>query len=557
LARIFFYPQVRQEMKELRILAVLCRWKMRLACRCFKHEFLKTHQGRISLVAYVLALPALARLLSAGTHSRVPVNADQLGGSLLWGHLCLSFCLLCMLPGRLAKVFVLKGPEDPVLAHSFTLPHQAFYRLVISVFLPPVLFLISFFYVFYRNELLSVKHMSFETVVAHLLSLIGYLFAIGIPVAAGTRWLLLKPSGVARAKWFQWAFVPFVLAFAALPIVPRYLRARHPFLLEALGSSSGRALWWLQGPLAMTYALAEERYLTAGAWLIALSFAVVLAALMVRRWLQVAPGEIILDAASGSARLYRDAFARGLLRNHSFRRFQIFWLKDISLPCIRRPSKYLQVNLAIVSTLALSFSTLYFLGRKTHFRAVEATLPLYAAVLVVSAILASHRCLNTLGVEGPNFALFRPVLKTGQLFLLKLTANLIFCALHSAAYAMLVAVCSRISSGARRSLTGSLGLGLLASVVFVAAAMTLGFLLPDFKRRNPFSPGASRLAKSLYVGFCTWFAGMYLLVLFVYEEGRLPPISLWMSSLAITAVALGACSLLVFWSIRRLERNEM
>jgi hypothetical protein len=182
---------------------------------------------------------------------------------------------------------------------------------------------------------------------------------------------------------------------------------------------------------------------------------------------------------------------------------------------------------------------------------------LIEAILTVAAIFPMMRCLNSLGMEGTNICLFRPVMSPWHLFALKFTINFSYCLLHSIAYSFLVPFLCRFLSLPCLAVTDCFLLAILGTTLFVGIGMTLGFLFPDMKKKNIFLTGASGLGKNLYL-FLSAVLIMVLVPMFImHNQGYISRSQLILFSFSIALPVLICCIVLLQWSMKRLKEMEI
>lgn len=547
-------------MKGIVMFRVLCTWKWRLCLRSIRYEFLRTLQGKIVLFVLILSLPAFWRMLASSLYSEAALSGGQLRAVLLLAHCFLTLSTGIAAAATVPKVFVLKGPGEPLFALSFCLRELAAFRLTISVFLPTFLYMITLFYVFHRLPLLSAARIPTIALVIHPFLLLLFLFATVVTAAALVRPLLLTPRTVSRATLIQGILaLPFLASIGAMSGIPVWLQRRNPILMEAIGDAAEQHLWLFQMPLAITYAFAGGRYLAACAWFAALAAAFVLAVLVVRRWvLGKGPREIILDFAGPISGNYPDAFSHPRLR-WPFGRIPLlglFWIKDILLAYRRSPMRYVQLHAFLLSTLNLFLIVLYALNRASYSPSRN-RLICGAAIITVAAALAMLRCLNSLGMEGSHIACFRPVFSCATLFAVKTACNFVFCLGHSTAYSLVAAFAWSRLRLSDFDPVGAAALAVFGTAVFVGMGMTLAFLFPDMKKKAAFLAGASGLAKNLYVAGSAVVGSMLLGLAAGHASGQWS-MGMFLGSLFMIALpVLACCSALSFLAVKRLGGQDI
>ena len=89
------------------------------------------------------------------------------------------------------------------------------------------------------------------------------------------------------------------------------------------------------------------------------------------------------------------------------------------------------------------------------------------------------------------------------------------------------------------------------------AGSALGFLLPDFRRRAPFLPGASLTAKCLYAGNAALVVALVGFTHLQLAMGRadVPAYAGFLTFFAI--IQIPAIAGLAWWAVHRLDRIEL
>ena len=101
------------------------------------------------------------------------------------------------------------------------------------------------------------------------------------------------------------------------------------------------------------------------------------------------------------------------------------------------------------------------------------------------------------------------------------------------------------------------GIGGLTAAVAAAFAVSLGFLFPDFERRNVLVPGASRMGRYTFISVAFYGAGVVAGLRWMTQSGMLPS-SMFVSSLLTTAgVGMALTGVVMVLALRRFPHLEL
>ncbi len=415
-------------------------------------------------------------------------------GALLVSHLSLTLCFAFVVPILLLKEFVLSRRSEPMNAHTWVMP-RLFAQKAITVLLIASLFLWGSFYVLASPVLLAGTDRTALVLAAHLISGQLYFLLLGTLIAAVTRMVLTGSDLVARAEVLhRFAILPFLLLYPLFVVLPLSLLERGSGLPEALHTLGMRSMHLLQAPLAVATHVDQGSLLYASAWSSALLVGTYWSLKAVRRWSAVAPFELPVDLQILEARRPSRAASRLPVGPRGLRMVRLFAAKDVLLPYLRSPRRYLRLH---VVTLGFGLSGLA--GLASAYRGglvgpAESTGALVFLALSGTTLTAIPHTVTALGREGARLSLLTPFLPPGRLYLLKAAPAALFAAVHGAVYAGLL-----LGAGAILQLPGIQAAPLLfvgAAAWAVPAALvgtSVGFLLPDLRARSVVLPGASPL----------------------------------------------------------------
>ncbi len=277
------------------------------------------------------------------------------------------------------------------------------------------------------------------------------------------------------------------------------------------------------------------------------------------RWYRVAHREIILDEGGSAVPAYASAFAPERLRIPFSRRSVTgaFWVKDVLVPVRRSSSGYVQQIALALSGSVVSVVFLHFWGESRSSGIGVTCFILTLVTLAVPLIFSAHGCLSSLGMEGTNIALLRPVLGIRRLLYAKSSAQLVFVLAHALVLALAIALGARLAGLAHPGLPAALGLALAATLAFSATGLALGFGLPDFRRKSMILPGASKLAQFVHMAGGGMVAVGWSLLATAFYLDKIGIVGLVTGIVIPLVLVLGLSAGIGAWSLRSLERLEI
>lgn len=512
---------------------VLWRWEQRANLRLLRAQLTS------SLQTQMLALLVLIMLVRAwgapfrGVLGRFDLSAPAQAGALAvalgvaTASCALTTTALYVTVGR--KRFA----RDPLRAHPGFVPLLRFYRLVIGVLAFVVPLQIVTFFVLFGDVVASRPQgaMRAAGLVAGCATYFTLVTLITLRIAAWTSTRRGLPEGLVPLRFMALANI---ILFLATPLLPVALASRRPRMLEQIGAVP------MQFPLSAVLLLALA--VAVSVW---------------RNWRALglwALADAAAERASGEERHHGSAFSR---RRHARARWRLFWVKDVSLPLRRSPGTYVQEQWVLLGGAVV----LLVAGRSL----VAVLSPLATAVAIVAvmlvsvAILAGLRGLPSLGSEGPQVRLLRPVIRPRALFCVKSSACALIAAVHGAVYGAALAGLG-LGLGLLEASWVPLVAGLaaataLAGGAFGVLAAGVGFLLPAFDARVSVMPGASRAGLLLYLLIVAAVIPPMALASVQWARGA-DPAAVAGALLVGVLAAGGAGAVLGMWGASRLEELE-
>ena len=540
------------------MLPTLARWKWKMGRRAVYHEVVHTLAGKLLALLIIVALPTLIPLVTRGAGPRLLPSSGVLDGMLVAAHLALALGFVAFVPPILSKVFVVRRTPEPLMSHPSVMPLLALDRMLVSVLLLGVVYLVSSFYLFYGRALVSRLESPWIGIPVHLATSSLYLLVLGIAVASVCRSWTRRPNIARRAKTvFNGGVAIFFATYILLAVGVKSMVERAPEQLEALGEMAQRALYFGLAPLAATLAIDEGRWLTLLVWIVALGLAMRLALRAVNAWAAVAHVELPVDLDAPTSRRYSSLFDGLRAGRGWWPAVRPFWRKDVVAPYAREPRGYFSEQWFVFSTEVGAVVLIAVLRHRGVLQPVHSAALLVVVLLGVVAGLAMLRGLNCLGLEGPQLGVLRPVLTGGQLFVRKGLANGIYVLTHAVAHALVLFAAAQIAGLRQITLVAVLGYAIGGALIWTFAASALGFLLPDLQRRATFLSGTPAVAKYLYVGTCAVLLGLVGVAHVQYGLGRMDGGSYagLITFVVITLVA--AFSAVTWWALHRFPRIEL
>ncbi len=534
----------------------LIRWRTVAASRELARDAFGTLQGRLMLLTLVVASPGLAQLLRVGGPlSQTALEDHSRIGVLVVAHVALTVCFLVMVPVMLLKSLVLEQSTDPLRAHPSFLPDAAMLR-VAGAILTTSTFLLIFLYLFYGPILVDDAGARWVRLLGHFGVAQVQFVVVGVLAAAGTRRLLRGPQLVARAERLQRLSVaPFLLSFPLFLLLPGALYQHRPAWLTAAGSLAPDLLFLLQSPIAISEAIRTTSLGLAALWIAALLSAACASGLALGRW----RGRAVRDlahATGGKALANRkQKFAFWCTGPTLLRQAQLFWTKDL-ISADRFAWRHLRLHACLLSLALIALFTMAQLPSTALLVRVAEVGPSQVLIGLV-AYLAMARTLGSLGREGAQLRVLRPVVSMRRLFAVKTLVNTGCVLLQAPFYALAIGSVSQWMGLEVPSLRRLVLEGATAGLTFAALGSALGFLLPDFHRRSLLCPGASRISQLLFAALSGSAIAIHAVGLYLIRTGAIDGWGLARIGGVTTGFLAALIVLASGWGIRRTQRMEV
>jgi hypothetical protein len=539
-------------------LLTLARWKWKMGRRALYHEVVHTLSGKLMFVLIIVALPTLIPLVTQGAGARLLPGSGVLDGMLVAAHLALALAFVAFVPPILSKVFVVRRTPEPLMSHPSVMPLLAFDRMLVSVLLTGVVFLVTFFYLFYGRALISRLESPWIGIPVHLATSSLFLLVLGIAVACVCRSWTRRPNIARRGKTvLNGGAAIFFGTYLLLTAGVTSMVERAPERLEALGEMAQRALYFGLAPLGATLAIDEGRWLTLLGWVVALGLATRFALRAVTAWSTVAHLELPIDLDASTSRRYSSLFDGLRAGRGRWPAVRPFWRKDVVAPYAREPRSYFSEQWFVFSAEVGAVVLIAVLRHRGVLQPMHSAALLVVVLLGVVAGLAMLRGLNCLGLEGLQLGVLRPVLTGGQLFVRKALANSIYVLTHAVAHALVLFAAAQIAGLSQITLVAVLGYAIGGALIWTFAASALGFLLPDLQCRATFLSGAAAVAKYLYVGTCALSLGLVGVAHVQYGLGRMDDGSYAGLITCVVITLVAAFSAVTWWALQRFPGIEL
>jgi hypothetical protein len=540
------------------MLLTFARWKWKMSRRAVYHEALHTLSGKLWIVLIIVALPSLIPLVIHGAAARILPGSGVLGGMLVAAHLALALAFVAFVPPILSKVFVVRRTPEPLMSHPSVMPLLALDRMLVSVLLLGVAYLVPFFYLFYGRALINRLESPWIGIPVHLATTSVYLLVLGIAVASVCRSWTRRPNIARRARIvLRGGAAVFFGAFFLLTAGVTSMVERAPERLAALGEMAQRALHFGLAPLGATLAIDEGRWLTLLGWIVALGLATWLALRAATAWAAVAHLELPIDLAASTRRRYSSLFDGLRAGRGRWPAVRPFWRKDVVAPYAREPRSYFGEQWFAFSAGVGAVVLIAVLRNRSALQPVHSAALLVVVLLGVVAGLAMLRGLNCLGLEGSQLGLLRPVLTGGQLFVRKGLANGIYVLTHAVAHALVLFAAAQIAGLRQITLIAVLVYAIGGALIWTFAASALGFLLPDLQRRATFLSGATTVAKYLYLGTCAMSLSLVGVAHVQCGLGRMDGGSYAGLITLVVLTLVAAFFAVTWWALHRFPRIEL
>jgi hypothetical protein len=543
---------------DMLMLLTLARWKWKMGRRALYHEVVHTLAGKLTMVLIIVAVPTLIPVVIHGAAAQILPDSGVLDGMLVAAHLALALAFVAFVPPILAKEFVVRRTQEPLMSHPSVMPLLALNRILVSALLTGVVFLVPFFYVFYGRALINRFESPWIGIPVHLATTSVYLLVLGVAVASVCRSWTRRPNIARRGKTvLNVGAVIFFGTYVLLIGGVTSMVERAPERLEALGEMAQRAFYFGLAPLGAALAVDEGRWLTLLGWIVALGLATRLALRAVTAWTAVAHLELPIDLDAPTSRRYSSLFDGLRTGRGRWPAVRPFWRKDVVAPYAREPRNYISEQWFVFSAEVGAVILIAVLRHRGALQPVHSAALLVVVLLGVVAGLALLRGLNCLGLEGSQLGVLRPVLTGGQLFVRKGLANGIYVLTHAVAHALVLFAAAQIAGLSQITLIAMLGYAIGGALIWTFAASALGFLLPDLQRRATFLSGATTMAKFLYVGTCAMSLSLVGVAHVQYGLGRMDGGSYAGLITFVVIMLVAAFSAVTWWALHRFPRIEL
>ena len=234
---------------------------------------------------------------------------------------------------------------------------------------------------------------------------------------------------------------------------------------------------------------------------------------------------------------------------------RMFFLKDVLLGPIRSPQGFMRRQAVFLGTVGLASYLAWGLLHEGLVGENEAEALVLGLLVFLVCAAAYLRGLGSLGSEGPALALIRPVVRPADLLGYKTLAVLASVVPAGLVYGGAAGALSQ-ALGMRPGPVVAAGIGGLAATVAAAVAVSLAFLFPDFERQDVLVPGASRMARYLFVSVALYGAGVVAGLRWMTRSGILPP-SIFVPGLITTAgIGMVLTGIVMMLALRRFPHLE-
>ena len=158
-------------------------------------------------------------------------------------------------------------------------------------------------------------------------------------------------------------------------------------------------------------------------------------------------------------------------------------------------------------------------------------------------------------MAGPALALIRPLVRPADLLAYKTLAVLASVVPAGLVYGGAAGALSQ-ALGMRPGSVVAAGVGGLTAAVAAAFAVSLAFLFPDFERRNVLVPGASRMARYLFVSVALYGAGAVAGLRWLTRSGIIPPNTFGPGLIATAGIGIASTGIVMLLALRRFPHLE-
>jgi hypothetical protein len=464
--------------------------------RTLWHQVRHTLTGKAAVLLLAVAAPSLWRVARGGS-ARAATYADlaALRGALVWAEVFTVVACAAFVASLYARQFTRFSSDEPLQVFGGAHRALAAHRDGVVTIGTSIIYQLLFFYLFHGRRFMAA-YGSGWLLLPHAFLLSLQLFIAGVLAQALTRRLLEREGMQRRAELvFRWLGMVSLLLLILPAIGPSLLRDHAAEQLRWIGAHGERAGFFLQFPSAIVLLARRGDWLAAGLWACAF-LGLVLAAVAVFARSLAYP---IADPSSASI---RSRFAKSLFaRANGAAAPDLAWLffrKDVVAVYLRQPSLYFLHHWMLLGLWGggTAITIHYYRAQAIGHATATAIVVMIAATL--GAIVAAHRCLPALGLEGAQLAALRPVISPRALWRAKLLANAPLIAAHAGIHSIAMwAVAAGF--GLATPLALVLAAALWSAVICGPVALGIGFLLPDFTRARGLVHGATRTGRFIYM----------------------------------------------------------
>ncbi len=535
-------------------LTLVTTYQVRILWREFAHSVRRTPEGKLALLVMVGGPFLMKEMLVSSTLRQANLNEHAAWVILGAAHLSMMAALVLGVASRTARLLVADRSQDPLTQYPHAREGLAAFHLWGAVVSPTILWLFTFFYLFYGP---LVWRLAAEPVTGTLLHVIGHTV---ISLACGAVAYRLTLRGLERRPALGRALflvtgVTALFAFLAMVGAPQFLVELAPHRIADLRSFLDNA-GWLYAPLA-PLGQSPVRPASILGWSLGVgaagAIALGAAAPLIR-----SPSMLLLGETLGPvSRHFKSVFSERKRPStapivHGAR---LFFLKDVLLDTVRSPKAFIRRQGVFLGTVGLVSYLAWGLLQEGLVGENEAEALVLGLVVFLVCAAAYLGGLGSLGSEGPALALLRPVVRASDLLLYKT-----FAVMASVVPAgLLYGAAAGALSQALDMMPGPIvaaGIGGLTAVVATAFAVSLAFLFPDLERRNIFVPGSSRVGRYTFSSVALYGAGVVAGLRWMTRSGMLPPSTFVPGLTTLAAMGMAVAGAVMMLALRRFPHLE-
>ena len=534
-------------------LALVTRFKLLMARRRFADSVRNTMEGKIALVMMVAA-PFLMKSLLVSSSMRTAGASRQTEADILAiAHLCMAVALIMGVSSRTARTLIVGWRNEPLVLCAGATRGLAAYHLWGEVVAATALWLLVFFYVFYGGLVFGLGSHQPLSLILHAVA--HFLVTLPIGVLSYRLTLQLLERSPARARFFfNVASAGSLVAFLSLAAAPRILDALSPTVISALATPYAR-IAMVYPPIAILFqsqGSLSGLVVWAGGMIILPFIALYLADSSIHHPSPILFRDLEPTADPRFQSLFR---SRGAIQTGRLGGALLFFLKDIVLPATRNPRRFLTRQWVFLAAALSPPVAVWRLRQDGTVSETVAGAILLGLVMVLPSAAAYLHGLGSLGREGPHLALLRPTMRASLLFSHKVLSTTLAVLPAGLFYATMCGAMSAVLGLWPGSLLAA-SLGGLAAVVAAAAAVAVGFLLPDFHNGNLFAPGSSRTGRIMFGSLAIYGIGVTVATYVLTRGGLLLPQFFTISVLTTAGVGLGVSGVVTLLALRQFPHLE-